>query len=131
MATADDYEKQKDNHVEQVDQDPVLHFKLTITHKNPKGLEITVREVQKNVEKLRENKANVQASGVARIPTKCLAITTRKSPCGNGTNTFDRFELRIHKRVFHIHCSQKNFQSIISGIHTEPGMILEADEIDE
>lgn len=33
------------------------------------------------------------------MPTKVLRITTRKSPCGEGTNTWDRFELRIHKRV--------------------------------
>ncbi|ONI30996.1 hypothetical protein PRUPE_1G287000 [Prunus persica] len=26
-------------------------------------------------------------------------ITTRKSPCGEGTNTRDRFEMRVHKRV--------------------------------
>ena len=34
-----------------------------------------------------------------RLPTKKLRITTRKSPCGEGTNTWDRFEMRIHKCV--------------------------------
>ena len=130
MAHVEDYDKQKDKEVEQVDQDPILHFKLTITHKNPKGLEITVREIQKKIEGLKSGNSNVTASGVSRMPTKTLHITTRKSPCGNGTNTYDHFELRIHKRVFHIRSSQKNFQNIISGIHTEPGMILEADEIE-
>jgi len=130
MAHVEDYDKQKDKEVEQVDQDPVLHFKLTITHKNSKGLEITVREIQRKIEGLKGGNSNVTASGVSRMPTKTLHITTRKSPCGNGTNTYDHFELRIHKRVFHIRCSQKNFQNIISGIHTEPGMILEADEIE-
>ena len=24
-------------------------------------------------------------------------VTTRKSPCGSGSSTFDRFEMRIHK----------------------------------
>ena len=28
------------------------------------------------------------------LPTKVLRITTRKAPSGQGTNTFDRFELR-------------------------------------
>ncbi len=130
MAHQEDNYDKKDKEVEQVDQDPVLHFKLTITHKNPKGLEITVREIQRKIEGLKTGNTNVSASGVSRMPTKTLHITTRKSPCGNGTNTYDHFELRIHKRVFHIRCSQKNFQNIISGIHTEPGMILEADEIE-
>jgi hypothetical protein len=28
------------------------------------------------------------------LPTKTLKITTRKSPCGEGTNTWDRFQVR-------------------------------------
>ena len=126
----DNYDKQKDKDVEQVEQEEVHHFKLTLTHRNPKGLEITVREIQKKIDGLKESNSNLKASGPGRMPTKMLTICPRKSPCGNGTNTYDRFELRIHKRVFHIHCSQKNFQNIISGIHTEPGMILEADELE-
>ena len=42
--------------------------------------------------------------GPVRIPTKNLSITTRRSPCGNGTNTWDRFEMKVHKRVMDIHC---------------------------
>tara|TARA_B110000305_G_C19096224_1_gene473121 strand:- start:239 stop:535 length:297 start_codon:yes stop_codon:yes gene_type:complete len=42
--------------------------------------------------------------GPVRIPTKILRVTTRKSPCGEGTNTWDRYEMRIHKRVIDIMC---------------------------
>ena len=42
--------------------------------------------------------------GPRRIPTKILRVTTRKSPCGEGTNTWDRYEMRIHKRVIDILC---------------------------
>ena len=45
-----------------------------------------------------------ETRGPVRIPTKILRITTRKSPCGEGTNTWDRFEMRIHKRVIDIMC---------------------------
>eukprot|EP01028_Stygiella_incarcerata_P003172 TRINITY_DN1606_c0_g2_i2.p2 TRINITY_DN1606_c0_g2~~TRINITY_DN1606_c0_g2_i2.p2 ORF type:complete len:114 (+),score=12.77 TRINITY_DN1606_c0_g2_i2:402-743(+) len=44
-------------------------------------------------------KKQLKVKGPVRMPTKTLRITTRKSPCGNGTNTFDRFEMRVHKRV--------------------------------
>ena len=37
---------------------------------------------------------NLKIKGPVRMPTKRLLITTRKSPCGEGTNTWDRFELR-------------------------------------
>jgi hypothetical protein len=36
----------------------------------------------------------LKVKGPVRIPTKVLHITTRKSPCGEGTNTWDRFEMR-------------------------------------
>ena len=42
---------------------------------------------------------SVQVSGPVRMPTKFLRITTRKSPCGEGTNTWEHLEMRIHKRV--------------------------------
>ena len=44
-------------------------------------------------------KSGIVISGPIPLPTKKLKITTRKSPCGNGTATFDRFEMRIHRRV--------------------------------
>ena len=42
---------------------------------------------------------NVKVAGPVRMPTKFLRITTRKSPCGEGTNTWEHLEMRIHKRV--------------------------------
>ncbi len=44
-------------------------------------------------------RTGVLMRGPIPLPTKRLKITTRKSPCGNGTATFDRYEMRIHKRV--------------------------------
>lgn len=32
----------------------------------------------------------LKVKGPVRMPTKVLHITTRKSPCGEGTNTWDR-----------------------------------------
>ena len=45
------------------------------------------------------SRAGVVVRGPIPIPTKHLKVTTRKSPCGNGTATFDRFEMRVHRRI--------------------------------
>lgn len=45
------------------------------------------------------SKAGVLIAGPIPLPTKKMKVTTRKSPCGNGTATFDRFEMRVHKRI--------------------------------
>ena len=47
-------------------------------------------------------RAGVVMRGPIPIPKRRLKVTTRKSPCGNGTATFDRFEMRVHRRVIDI-----------------------------
>ena len=48
------------------------------------------------------NRAGVVMRGPIPLPTRRLKVTTRKSPCGNGTATFDRFEMRVHRRIIDI-----------------------------
>ena len=45
------------------------------------------------------DKTGIDMRGPIPLPTKKLKITTRKSPCGNGKASFDRFEMRVHKRL--------------------------------
>lgn len=47
-------------------------------------------------------RAGVTMRGPIPIPTRIMKVTTRKSPCGNGTATFDNFEMRVHRRVIDI-----------------------------
>ena len=56
------------------------------------------------IESIREitSRAGVVMRGPIPMPTRRLKVTTRKSPCGNGTATFDRFEMRVHRRVIDI-----------------------------
>ena len=45
----------------------------------------TIKEIAK--------KSGIVIRGPVPLPTKKLKITTRKSPCGDGTATFDNFEM--------------------------------------
>ena len=47
-------------------------------------------------------RAGVAMRGPIPVPTRKLKVTTRKSPCGDGTATFDRFEMKVHRRVIDI-----------------------------
>ncbi len=47
-------------------------------------------------------RSGVVMRGPIPLPTRHMKVTTRKSPCGNGTATFDRFEMRVHRRVIDI-----------------------------
>ena len=65
----------------------------------------TIREVAK--------RSGVVISGPMPLPTKRLKISTRKSPCGDGTATFDRYEMRIHKRIIEMPSNETVLHSIM------------------
>jgi small subunit ribosomal protein S10 len=58
-------------------------------------------------------KSGVTIIGPVPLPTKKLKVTTRKSPCGNGTATFDNFEMRIHKRLIDLPANEKILHQIV------------------
>ncbi|MAG11151.1 30S ribosomal protein S10 [Candidatus Pacearchaeota archaeon] len=65
----------------------------------------TIRELAK--------KSGITISGPIPLPTKKLKVTTRKSPCGDGTATFDRYEMRIHKRLIDLPTNERVLHSIM------------------
>lgn len=44
-------------------------------------------------------KTGVSMSGPVPLPTKHMVVPVRKSPDGEGSATWDRWEMRIHKRM--------------------------------
>ncbi len=58
-------------------------------------------------------KAGINMNGPVPLPTKKLKVTTRKSPCGDGTATFDRYEMRIHKRLIDLPANEKVLHHIM------------------
>ena len=58
-------------------------------------------------------RSGIVISGPVPLPTKRLKITTRKSPCGDGTATFDNFEMRIHKRLIDLPANEKVLHQIM------------------
>ena len=74
-----------------------------------------IEELNKICDSIKEiaSKAGVLISGPIPLPTRKLKITTRKSPCGNGTATFDNFEMRIHSRVIDIPADDRVLHAIM------------------
>ncbi|PXY71350.1 30S ribosomal protein S10 [Candidatus Parvarchaeota archaeon] len=62
---------------------------------------INIKELNNVIGMIKEitSRTGLLVRGPIPLPTKRLKITTRKSPCGDGTATFDRFEMRVHKRI--------------------------------
>jgi len=58
-------------------------------------------------------RTGVRMSGPIPLPTKRIRITTRKSPDGEGSATFDKFELRVHKRLIDIEADERAMRQIM------------------
>lgn len=67
---------------------------------------------------------HLEVKGPIRLPTKILRITTRKTPCGEGSKTWDRFQMRIHKRLINMN-SPSDVLKKITSISIEPGVDVE------
>lgn len=58
-------------------------------------------------------KSGVKIAGPIPLPTKHLVVPTRKSPCGEGTHTWDHFELRVHKRLIDIDANERVMRRVM------------------
>lgn len=94
-------------------------IRITLSSLNVKSLEKVCADVIKGAKE-----KNLKVKGPVRMPTKTLRITTRKTPCGEGSKTWDRFQMRIHKRVIDLHSPSEIVKQIAS-IYIEPGVEVE------
>jgi len=58
------------------------------------------------------DKTGVKSIGPQPLPTKRLKITTRRAPTGEGTHTFDHWQLRIHRRILDIEPNERTMRQI-------------------
>ncbi|KAI8962807.1 ribosomal protein S1 [Daldinia sp. FL1419] len=71
----------------------------------------------------RAKSKDLRVKGPVRLPTKTLKVTTRKTPCGEGSKTWDCYELRIHKRLIDLNAPTETVKQII--VNIEAGVEVE------
>ena len=103
----------------QSDESRVHRIRITLTSTNVKALEKVCADLKRGAQM-----KDLKVAGPVRLPTKTLLLTTRKSPCGEGTNTWDRFQMRIHKRILDLHCAVDVVKELTK-IPIEPGIDVE------
>ena len=58
-------------------------------------------------------KTGVKVRGPQPLPTKKLKIVTRKAPSGQGTNTYDRYEMRVHRRLIDMNADDRTMRQLM------------------
>ncbi|MEM0160412.1 MAG: 30S ribosomal protein S10 [Thermoplasmata archaeon] len=74
--------------------------------------------------KLIAQRTGVEFFGPIPLPTKRMAVPVRKSPDGEGSATWERWEMRIHKRMMDIDADERALRQLMriqipDGIHIE------------
>ena len=74
------------------------------------------------------DKTGVNMRGPIPLPTKRLKLTTRKSPCGDGYATWERYEMRVHKRLLDLGIDERALRLVMrvpipEGLHIEIEMV--------
>ncbi|KAK4549257.1 40S ribosomal protein S20 [Oleoguttula mirabilis] len=102
----------------QLDAPKIHKIRITLTSKKVASLEKVCSEL---IERAKSKELRVK--GPVRLPTKNLKVSTRKTPCGEGSKTWDMFELRIHKRLIDLNAPTEVVKQII--INIEAGVEVE------
>ncbi len=69
------------------------------------GVCAQIREIAK--------RSGVELRGPVPLPTKKLRISTRRTPCGDGSDTYEKWELRIHKRLIEIFADDRVLREVM------------------
>ena len=91
---------------------------------------VDIDKVNKTCESIKDiaEKTGVAIRGPIPLPTKRLKVTTRRSPCGNGTATWERYEMRVHKRLIDLAMDERALRLVMrvpipEGLNIEIEMI--------
>ena len=108
-----------------VEPEVAIHWiRITLTSHSLKSLE---KECAYLIRGVKEK--NLKVKGPLRMPTKTLRITTRKTPCGESSETWDQFQTRIHKRLTDLHSPCETVKKITS-VSIEPRVEVEVTTAD-
>jgi small subunit ribosomal protein S10 len=58
-------------------------------------------------------KTGVRMAGPIPLPTRRMIVPTRKTPCGQGSESWDKWEMRIHKRLIDIDADERAIRQIM------------------
>lgn len=59
------------------------------------------------------DKTGVKLHGPIPLPTKKLKVTTRKAPSGEGKATWERYEMRVHKRLIDLSADERTLRLVM------------------
>ncbi|MGQ9469889.1 MAG: 30S ribosomal protein S10 [Nitrososphaerales archaeon] len=82
--------------------------RIKLTSTNLSNLEQVCKEIKEITEK-----TGIKVRGPLPLPTKRLKVVTRKAPSGQGTHTFDKWEMRVHRRLIDLDADDRTMRQLM------------------
>jgi len=87
-----------------------------------------VNDVCQRIREIAE-KTGVTMRGPIPLPTKRLKLTTRRSPSGEGKASWERYEMRVHKRLIDLGIDERALR-LVMRVQIPEGLNIEIEMID-
>lgn len=97
----------------------VQRARISLKATDPKKLDAVCNQIRTISER-----TGVRMAGPIPLPTKHMKVPVRKSPDGEGSETWDRWEMRIHKRLIDLDSDERALRQLMriqvpDGVHIE------------
>lgn len=83
-------------------------IKITLSGEKPENILAVVNQIKELTKNFK-----MKISGPIPLPRRILSITTRRTPCGDGSDTYEHWQKRISKRVLYVEANEKNIKNIL------------------
>jgi len=82
--------------------------RISLSGTDPKKVDNVCQQI-----KTISERTGVAMGGPIALPTKRLMVPVRKSPDGEGSETWDRWEMRIHKRLIELDADERALRQLM------------------
>ena len=82
--------------------------RIKLSGEDPKALDGVVDQIKNLSANL-----GMMFIGPVRLPRRKLEISCRRTPCGDGTDTYEHWEKRVHKRLVDVEGEEKMIKQIL------------------
>ncbi|HZX33956.1 MAG TPA: 30S ribosomal protein S10 [archaeon] len=72
----------------------------------------SIEEICGKIQEVAE-RTGAKHSGTIPLPTKKLVVPTRKGPCGGGTESYEKWQMRVHKRIIDIQADETTLRRVM------------------
>jgi small subunit ribosomal protein S10 len=82
--------------------------KITLKSEKPSDLQLVVTQIKELSAAL-----NMKVVGPVPMPRRRLNISCRRTPCGDGSDTYEHWEKRISKRLIEVDGDEKTIRQLL------------------